>query len=98
MHESVAWQGLDAHAKFSLLAWLDDQGQRRAHWRFPTSETQLVKHLQLIPTSVKHLALEECGLGRWLAQVARPPVTEANSNSSIKCSTPHWKWNARPAA
>jgi transposase len=75
--ESVAWLGLDAHAKFSLLAWMDDQGHRRAHWRFPTSEPQLIKHLQLIPATTKHLALEECGLGRWLAQVARPHVTRA---------------------
>ncbi len=64
---SVAWLGLDAHARFSLLAWLDDQGQRRGHWRFPTSEAQLIKHL----------ALEECGLGRWLAQVAKPHVADA---------------------
>lgn len=75
--DSVAWLGLDAHAKFSLLAWMDDQGQRRGHWRFPTTETQLIKHVQLIPAATKHLALEECGLGRWLAQVAAPHVTDA---------------------
>ena len=77
MQEKVAWLGLDAHAKFSLLAWMDDQGQRRRHWRFPTTETQLVKHLQRIPATTRHLALEECGLGRWLAQVAAPHVTDA---------------------
>src|SRR5262245_48513568 len=77
MQSSVAWLGLDAHAKFSLLAWMDDQGNRRAHWRFPTTETQLIRHLQLIPAPIKHLALEECGLGRWLAQVAAPHVTDA---------------------
>jgi transposase len=77
MQENIAWLGLDAHAKFSLLAWLDDQGQRRRHWRFPTTEAQLVKHLQLIPATTRHLALEECGLGRWLAQVATPHVTDA---------------------
>lgn len=77
MQESVAWLGLDAHAKFSLLAWLDDQGLRRGHWRFPTTEPQLLKHLQLIPAPIKHLALEECGLSRWLAQVAQPHVTDA---------------------
>jgi len=77
MQENVAWLGLDAHAKFSLLAWMDDAGQRRAHWRFPTTETQFIKHLQLIPAPIKHLALEECGLSRWLAQVARPHVTDA---------------------
>ena len=74
---AVAWLGLDAHAHFSVLAWMDDTGQRRGHWRFPTSEAQLIKHLQLIPATTKHLALEECGLGRWLAQVAAPHVTDA---------------------
>lgn len=77
MQESIAWLGLDAHAKFSLLAWMDDRGVRRRHWRFPTSEPQLIKHLQLVPAAVKHLALEECGLGRWLAQVAAPHVSDA---------------------
>ena len=75
--EAVAWLGLDAHAQFSLLAWMDDQGQRRGHWRFPTQEAQLIKHLQLIPAVTKHLAMEECGLGRWLAQVATPHVSDA---------------------
>jgi transposase len=74
---SVAWLGLDAHARFCLLAWLDNHGQRRGYWRFPTSEPQLIKHLQLVPATTKHLALEECGLGRWLAQVAAPHVTDA---------------------
>ena len=77
MQSTVAWLGLDAHAKFSLLAWMDDQGRRRQHWRFSTSEPQLIKHLQLIPAATKHLALEECGLSRWLAQVAAPHVTDA---------------------
>jgi transposase len=56
---------------------MDDQGNRRGHWRFPTTEAQLRKHLQLIPAPIKHLALEECGLSRWLAQVAQPHVTDA---------------------
>jgi transposase len=77
MQESVAWLGLDAHAQSSLLAWLDDQGQRRGHWRFPTSEAQLIKHLHRVPAPIKHLALEECGLSRWLAQVVQPQVTDA---------------------
>lgn len=71
----VAWIGLDAHAHFCVLAWMDDTGQRRNHWRFQTCEGQLISHLQLIPAATKHLALEECGLGRWLAQVAAPHVT-----------------------
>lgn len=77
--EGVAWLGLDAHAKFSLLAWMDGSGQRRGHWRFPTTESQVIKHLQLVPTATKHLVLEEGGLGRWLAQVAAPHVTDATA-------------------
>ena len=77
MQESVAWLGLDAHAHFCLLAWMDDQGRRRQHWRFPTSERELVRHLQQVPAITKHLAVEECGLGRWIAQVVRPHVTRA---------------------
>ena len=73
---AVAWIGLDAHANTQKWAWMDDTGQRRGHWRFPTCEGELVKHLQLIPAATKHLALEECGLGRWLAQVAAPQVKE----------------------
>jgi transposase len=74
--EKVAWIGLDAHAHSCVLAWLDEQGQRRQHWRFATIESQLIKHLQAIPAETKHLALEECGLGRWLAEVAQPHVNE----------------------
>src|SRR5687767_2175085 len=76
MQESVAWLGLDAHAKFSLLAWMDDRGARRQHWRFPTSEPQLIKHLRKVPATSKRLALEECGISRWLAHVAKPHVSE----------------------
>jgi transposase len=74
--EKVAWIGLDAHAHFCVLGWLDDEGERKQHWRFPTTEAQVVRHLQAIPAKTKHLALEECGLGRWLAQVAQPQVPD----------------------
>jgi transposase len=56
---------------------LDEEGNRRGHWRFPTTEPQVVKHLQRIPAMTKNLALEECGISRWLAQVARPHVAKA---------------------
>ena len=74
--KAVAWIGLDAHAHFCVLGWIDQAGQRRNHWRFPTNERQLITHLQQIPAPIKNLALEECGLGRWLAQVAAPHVTD----------------------
>lgn len=76
METIVAWLGLDAHAKNSVLGWIDDQGKRIKHWRFPTTESQLIKHLKEVPATQKHLALEECGLGRWLAQVATAHVSD----------------------
>ena len=75
--ENVAWLGLDAHAHFSLLAWIDDQGRRRHHWRFPTSESQIIKHIHAVPAQTKNFAVEECGLARWIAQVAKPHVAKA---------------------
>lgn len=74
--EAVAWLGLDSHAHSCLLAWMDEQGRRQKHWRFPTSEPQIIKHLQAIPVRNKRLALEEGGVARWIAQVAKPHVTE----------------------
>lgn len=74
--EKIAWLGLDAHAKSSLLAWIDNEGRRLKHWRFPTTERDLIKHLEMVSASTKRLALEECGLGRWLGQVARRHVSE----------------------
>jgi hypothetical protein len=77
MQPTVAWLGLDAHAQFPMLAWMDDQGNRRQHWRLPTSGPQLIRHLKLVSAATKHPALEACGLGRWLARVAAPRVTDA---------------------
>lgn len=72
MQPTVAWLGVDARARFSMLAWMDDQGNRRQHWRFPASEPQLIKHLKQVPATTRHLALEECGLAPLAGQVAAP--------------------------
>ena len=57
--DQVAWIGLDVHAKLLVMGWMDQDGNRQGHWSFPTSERQLLKHLQLIPAQTKNLALEE---------------------------------------
>jgi transposase len=71
---AVAWLGLDVHARFSVLTHLDESGQPKGCWRFVTSGKNLIDHLKAIPAGDKRLAVEECGLGRWVAQVARPHV------------------------
>lgn len=73
---SIAWLGLDVHARFSVLTHLNNAGERVGCWRFPTSGKNLVEHLKAIPAAQKRLAVEECGLGRWIAQVARAHVQE----------------------
>jgi transposase len=76
MKETVAWLGLDAHARSCVLGQLDDQGNRVAHWALRTTESDLIRQVQAIPAAVKRLAVEECGLGRWIAQTLRPHVTQ----------------------
>ncbi|MBI3850473.1 MAG: hypothetical protein HY298_09435 [Verrucomicrobia bacterium] len=61
--ESVVCLRLDAHAKFSLLAWLDDQKSSARSLALPEPETQLIKDLRLIPATTKLMDLEECGPG-----------------------------------
>lgn len=76
MKQPIAWAGLDVHARTCLLAWRDQNGHRQQHWQFPTAEPQLIKHLQKIKATQIHLSLEECGMSRWLAEIALPRVHE----------------------
>lgn len=73
---NTAWLGLDVHAKTCVLAWTDNDGLRRSHRRFATSERQLIKALHDIEATDKRLALEEGGMSRWLAEIAAPHVRE----------------------
>ena len=73
---SIAWLGLDAHSRNCVLAHLDDHGNEVNHWRFPTDPRQLLKHVQAIPVTVKHLMLEESNLARWIAQLLNPHVQQ----------------------
>ncbi len=76
MKQPIAWAGLDVHARTCLLAWRDHEGRRQQHWQFPTAEPQLIKHLQKINATEIYLSLEECGMSRWLAEIAIPLVHE----------------------
>ena len=73
---SIAWLGLDAHAKSCVLAQLDDDGTQRQFWRIPTQAEKLVTHVQAIAARDKRLALEESNLARWLWQLLRPHVAQ----------------------
>jgi transposase len=73
---TIAWLGLDAHSKNSVLAQLDDQGTELNCWRFPTQAQQLLKHVQAIPATAKRLMLEESNLARWISQLLKPVVQQ----------------------
>ncbi len=73
---SIAWLGLDAHSRNCVLGHLDDHGNEIKDWRFPTDPQQLLKHIQAIPATVKHLMLEESNLARWISQLLKPHVQQ----------------------
>ena len=73
---SIAWLGLDAHAKNCVLGHLDDQGRELHWWKFPTQPQPLIAHLQAIPAADKRLMLEESNLARWLGQWLQPHVRQ----------------------
>jgi len=53
---------------------MDDDGKFLGNRDFPTSEKGIVNALKSIDAKVKHLAIEEGTLTRWVAQLATPYV------------------------
>lgn len=73
---SLAYMGMDVHAGSTVLGVMNTRGEFVGNQRFGTSETGIVKALESFPAREKYLALEESTLAHWVAQVARPYVTE----------------------
>lgn len=76
MKRCKVYLGLDAHVRHCVLAAMDEDGQIIEVFKFPTSEIELIKTLRRVEAKEKYMALEECSLAAWMAQVARPYVTE----------------------
>jgi transposase len=72
----IAYLAIDVHAKHSVLGYMDSNGKFRGNQRFPTSEQNIVQSLKAVKAKTKYLAIEEGTLSYWVAQVARPHVTE----------------------
>ena len=72
----VAFLGLDVHAGNCVLGEMDSQGTYRGDHGFPTSERNIIDSLKAVKAKDKYLALEEGNLAFWVAQIARPYVTE----------------------
>jgi transposase len=72
----ITYLGMDVHQNHCVLGEMDSTGKFRGTSTFSTSETHIVHALESIKAKEKVLTLEEGNLARWVAQVARPHVTE----------------------
>jgi hypothetical protein len=73
---SVAYMGMDVHAGTTVLGAMNSLGEFVGNQRFDTSEKGIVQALARFPAKAKYLALEESTLAHWVAQVAKPHVSE----------------------
>jgi transposase len=71
---NIAYLGLDVHARNCVLGNMDDDGEFLGNRDFPTSEKGIINALKSTKARVKHLAIEEGTLARWVAQIASPYV------------------------
>lgn len=74
--EKVAFLAMDVHPGSITMGNMDGQGRFRGNVEFKTSERNIIEALRTVPAREKHLVLEETSLARWVAQVAKPYVTE----------------------
>lgn len=76
----IAYLAMDVHARHCVLGSMDVNGTFLGNKTFPTSEQNIIAALKAIEAKEKYLALEECNLAYWVAQVAKPHVTEVISS------------------
>ena len=73
---TTAYLGLDLHANSCTLGVMTADGTYRGHWKFPTSEAELIPRVSSIEAQTKRLALEASTLSRWAARLLDPHVEE----------------------
>ena len=74
--ENVAYLAMDVHVRHILLAHMNGKGEFRKDRSFPPSERNIEQILKSVKAKSKYLALEEGTLTYWVAQIAKPWVTE----------------------
>jgi transposase len=72
----IAYLAIDVHARGSVLGEMDFNGNFKGNKVFTTSEKNITHFLEAVKARNKYLAIEEGTLTYWVAQVARPYVTE----------------------
>ena len=90
---SIAYIGLDAHARSCVMAVMDQEGKLIHIRRFKTSEENIIEALMQVEARIKKFAVEESTLAAWVAGVARPHVTEVwvadPSHNALISRNPH---------
>ena len=78
--KKIAYLGIDVHAANCVLGRMDFEGTFLGNQTFPTSEKNIIAALDAVKAKEKYLVLEESNLAYWVAQVAKPHVTEVISS------------------
>ena len=74
--KTIAYLAIDVHVKHCVLGYMNYDGAFKGNKSFATTEKSIIEALKTIKAKEKYLALEECNLAYWVAQVAKPYVTE----------------------
>ena len=78
--KKIAYLGMDVHAGHCVLGQMDFNGNFIGNKTFLTSEQNIIEALKAVKAREKFLAMEEGTLAYWVAQVAKPYVTEVISS------------------
>src|SRR5258706_14389025 len=86
------YMAIDAHARPFALGVMDESGRFRDDWQFPTTESELIRHVAAVKAPHQRLAVEEGPLAYWVAQTIRGYVEEV-----VICDSPENALNGRSA-
>jgi transposase len=67
---------IDAHARRCVLGVMDESGHYLDDWQFPTTESELIRHVAAVKAGHKRLAIEESPLAYWIAPTVGRYVDE----------------------
>jgi hypothetical protein len=63
-----AYMAIAAPARRCVLGVMDESGRSLDAWQFPTTESELIRHVVAVKSPHKRLAIEEGPLAYWIAQ------------------------------
>lgn len=76
MSKSKAYIAIDVHARNCVLGWRNGRGVFQGKVHHETSEAELIKAVEAVPSGNKLVTVEESTLASWVARTLRPYVAE----------------------